>query len=184
MKKALSIAFILHSFELLILQFLFLDLSLKTYLLKDKSYDDERICSFLNLPIVNLQTQKSFIKKWIKNVHLTMTLKVSKGQSKILKWMIVCRLQDKHQYLIFKNVVLEMSAETFFFCNLYCQQSIADLQIYHSTNSLKTQDMQGCCLMRVVDVQKRIQELFQRRGLDLDLITACLLFVPYFPTHQ
>ena len=97
MKKAHSITLILHRFELLILQFLFLDLSLKTYLLKDKSYDDERICSFLNLPIVNLQTQKSFIKKWIKNVHLTMTLKVSKGQSKISKWMIVCRLQDKYQ---------------------------------------------------------------------------------------
>ena len=131
------------------------------YLFKDN--DDERIYSFLDLALVNLQTQQSFIKKWIRNVHLTVTLKVSKGQSKISKWMIVCRQQDKHQYLIFKNVVLEMSAETFFFCNLYCQQSIADLQIYHSTNSLKTQDMQGCCLMRVVDVQKRIQEIFQYR---------------------
>ena len=130
MKKALSIALILRRFELLILQFLFLDLSLKTYLLKDKSYDDERICSFLNLPIVNLQTQKSFIKKWIKNVHLTMTLKVSKGQSKISKWMIVCRLQDKHQYLIFKNVVLEMSAETFFFAISTASKAS---QIYKST---------------------------------------------------
>lgn len=37
--------------------------------------------------------------------------------------------------------------------------------------------------MGVDDVQKRIQDIFQYRGLDQDLITACLLFVPYFSTH-